>query len=512
MPGKPISVHQVARYMVLRQDGVPQLDAAARVAISVRSARRVERDGHASAKPVRTWRTRADAFADVWASEVEPLLCGDGRLKAYALWEEMRRRHPDRWLDGQRRSFERRVSQWKAQRGPEREVMFPQEHLPGREAVFDFTVADELSVTIAGAAFPHRLAHLRLPFSGFAHVAVILGGESFPALAESVVAAFDALGGTPQVLRTDSLSAAFRNLGLKQVEDLTARYRQLCGHYGVQPQRCTPGRGHENGAVESPHGHLKDRLDQVLRLRGTRDFTDLGAYRGFVSDLVAQGNARRAGAIATERSALSSLPSTRPVTWNEAFAVASSLCLVRVLGVSYTVPSRLIHRRLSVRVFDDRLEFVCGSAVVHAAARSHASGVSRSIDYHCVIDSLVRKPGAFPRLVYRDQLHPRPVFQAAWERLRATAGDQAASRAYLRLLHAAHRHACEDRIAAALAPLIADPGAAIEVDALIARVSPPPAAAVPALALTPVDPASYDALFAIPIAPDAISLQDAIPA
>jgi len=101
-----------------------------------------------------------------------------------------------------------------------------------------------------------------------------------------------ALGGVPQQHRSDSLSAAFRNLDRRTQEDLTRRYEELCAHYGMTPSRNNRGLAHENGAIESSHGHLKKVLDDELLLRGSRDFTDLAAYRAFVDEVIGRRNAR----------------------------------------------------------------------------------------------------------------------------------------------------------------------------------------------------------------------------
>ena len=70
--------------------------------------------------------------------------------------------------------------------GPDREVIFRQEHPPGRMGLSDFTEVADLSVTVAGQVFDCRLYHFRLPFSGFEHAHVVLGGESFVTLAEGL--------------------------------------------------------------------------------------------------------------------------------------------------------------------------------------------------------------------------------------------------------------------------------------------------------------------------------------
>ena len=53
-------------------------------------------------------------------------------------------------------------------------------------------------MTVAGQKLDHMLYHFRLVWSGFAHARVVLGGESFTALAEGVQDALWHLGGTPR--------------------------------------------------------------------------------------------------------------------------------------------------------------------------------------------------------------------------------------------------------------------------------------------------------------------------
>ncbi len=65
----------------------------------------------------------------------------------------------------------------------------------------------------------------------------MLGGESFVALAEGIQNALWSLGGAPREHRSDSLSAAFRNLDKNAAADLTHRYEELCRHYGMTPRR-----------------------------------------------------------------------------------------------------------------------------------------------------------------------------------------------------------------------------------------------------------------------------------
>ena len=54
-----------------------------------------------------------------------------------------------------------------------------------------------LGILDPGEALEHRLYHFRLAYSGWSHVTVVLGGESFSALAEGLQEALWRLGGAP---------------------------------------------------------------------------------------------------------------------------------------------------------------------------------------------------------------------------------------------------------------------------------------------------------------------------
>src|ERR1700704_7159625 len=207
--------------------------------------------------------------------------------------------------------MERRMRAWRALAGPERDVIFRQEHAPGQLGLSDFTDTSELGVTVAGVVLDHRLYHFRLVFSGFAHAHVVLGGESYVALAEGLQNALWGLGGAPREHRSDSLSAAFRNLTREAREDLTRRYDALCAHYGMDPTRNNRGMAHENGAIESSHGHLKKAVKDALLMRGVNDFDDLTSYRRFIDEVVSRKNAANGKRIEAERPTLQSLPGQR---------------------------------------------------------------------------------------------------------------------------------------------------------------------------------------------------------
>jgi hypothetical protein len=468
--------------------------AAAKVGISTRTARRIEHGAVLpSQKPRRTWRTRPDPLVEVWASEIVPLLAAHPGMLATTVLQHLQDQHPGRFGAGVLRTLQRRIRHWRAVSGPGKDIVFLQAHAPGRMGLSDFTDATGLGVSIAGAPLPHRLYHFTLAFSGWEHAEVIEGGESFVALAHGLQNALWQVGGAPAEHRTDSLSAAFKNL--QEEDDFTSRYGELCRHYGMTPTRNNRGLAHENGSVEVAHRHLKTALDQALMLRGHRDFDTLDAYRRFVRDIVARRNARVAKPFAVEREALRALPERRSADFVETEARVTRASTFTVRGILYSAPSRLIGHRLKIRLYHDRLDGYLGASLVLSVPRGHpAPGKTRGrvIDYRHLLEGLKRKPQAFKGLAFRNELFPSDAYRCTWEVLEARLPPRKACRLMIGLLELAAGQACETDLEAVLAGLL-EAGEVPDLDELRVRFRPrlaaPPMVEVPLPAI-----AAYDAL------------------
>jgi len=504
VPGTHITDQQARLYMHHRRTHTRQI-AAARAGIGATTGARLDADPRLpSQRQAPRGRRRPDPLLSIWEVEIIPMLQATPGLRPVAVFEEMLRRHPD--LDpGVRRTLERRVRQWQALHGPEREVIFRQDHPPGQQGLSDFTDAGDLGVTIAGVPLEHRLYHFRLAFSGWEHAEVVLGGESFTALAVGLQNALWAAGGAPREHRSDSLSAAFRNLEPAAADDQTRRYEALCAHYAMQPTRNNRGVAHENGSIEASHGHLKAALAQALLLRGTADFNELADYRRFVDEVIGRANARRRKLVEIERAVLQPLPGRRTTDHDEALVTVSRNGGFLLRRVFYTVPSRLIGHRLRVRLYDDRLECLLGSTLVLTLPRGRPfqgrgapNRTLHVVDYRHVIHALRRKPGALLNLVYRDQLFPRDAYRRTWDRLVATQPARAACRVMVGLLALAHERGCEADLAAELDRLI-EADAMPDLGVLEARFAPSPGR-IPDVTVTLPSPALYDAL----LLPDAV--------
>jgi transposase len=477
--------------MSLLTQGIAQVTAAAKAGMSERTARKYAHSGRAPSQAAvsHTWRTRPDPFVDVWP-EVEALLRQDGGLQAKTIWMELNERHAGRFSAGQLRTLQRRLLTWRATSGPDREVFFPQTHVPGEQAQSDFTDMRALQVMIAGQLFPHLLYHLVLTYSNWESIS-ICPSESFESLSAGVQSALWRLGGVPLEHRTDNLSAATHKLSASRGRDFTERYRELMDHYGMRASRNFPGNAHENGDVESANGKLKTAIDQRLRLRGSRAFISREAYEGFLETCVEARNATRSARLEEERAHLRALP-VRPLpAYRESYVTVSRASAVRVLKHSYSVSSRLIGRQLRVRLHADIVELDYKGEHIAVMERRVGRDTHR-IDYRHIIHTLVRKPGAFRHYVFREALFPTLEFRRTYDALLAERSDQADLQ-YVRILHLAASDG-EETVRAVLENLLIGT-AAPTYEAVRAQVrGPRTAEGVPFLDITAPDLTLYDRL------------------
>jgi len=384
----------------------------------------------------RHWRTREDPFADVWESEIVPLLEEDKKavLEAAELLRWLHKKHPGKFADGQLRTLQRRVSDWRALYGPEREVYFEQVHPPGREGAFDFTNCNDLGVTIRGELFCHLLFQFVLSFSKWRSVCLAFS-ETFEAMVRGLQRAVWELGGTPTYWRSDNLSAATHQLP-GGGRELNRRYRAVLDHYGVESTRIQPGKSNENGVAEKSHDVLKGRLAQALVIRGSTDFDSPDEYEAFFQEVVADLNAGCGTRLTEERGYLKSLPSSRVPEYTKYSARVRCWSTIHFAGRTYSVPSRLIGKEVEVRQHPNVIEVWYRNKLTETLPRIRGQEKTYRIDYRHIIWRLVRKPGAFARYRYREELFPTLVFRRAYDAL-SRGGNARADVEYLRILHLA---------------------------------------------------------------------------
>jgi hypothetical protein len=442
--GKFITDHQARLYMTHRRSQ-SQTVAAAKSGISERSARRIEQHDHRPAKNHRKHRTRADPLSSVWDDVVLPLLKSDQNITAVGIFDYLCEDHRDKFKTSARRTLERRILQWRQLHGDAQAVVFLQEHPIGALGICDFTQADFL-VTIEGEPVPHKLFHYRLVASGWAFAQVTYGGESFAAFSDGLQNAFLASGGVPIEVRTDSLSAAYKNH--QETFDFTDRFAELVDNYGFKATRNNRGVAHENGAIESPNRHVKSQLKQALIIRGSHDFSSRDEYECFVQSVVARRNRRVKDTFLSEQRQLQALPKSTSVNYSEHFIRITRSSTLMLKRVTYTVPSRLVGSRVKVHLYDRRLDIYLGGVKTLELERVFAQKGTRgrSVNYQHVIAALVQKPRAFRHSQWRAELLPTDDYHRIW---RYVDDDLSADKACLyivRILHLAHKSHREEAL------------------------------------------------------------------
>jgi hypothetical protein len=437
--------------------------------------------------PARTWRTRRDPFVDVW-SEVEALLESGSGWEAKTLFEELQRRYPERFAAGQLRTLQRRVKQWRATRGPDKEVFFAQQHEPGRLGASDFTHMTDLGVTISGEPLAHLVYHFVLTYSNWEHVTLCFS-ESFESFAEGFQNAVWALGGVPAEHRSDRMSLAVQASGS---QFFTRRYEALMAHYEVRPQAINAGKGHENGDAEQSHHRFKKAVKQALLLRGSHDFPSQEAYVAFLHDVRERRNhAKRKEAFEEEKQQLRPLPCRRLESCRRQRVRVQSGSTISVERNVYSVPARLIGEQVEARIYAETVEVWYGQRKEEVAPRLRGRQ-KHHINYRHVIEWLVRKPGAFAGYRYRAELFPTSRFRMAYDELAAKASGRAA-REYLEILQLAARQG-ETAVDEALRRLLegGDGVSVAAVTALVQRGLAP--AQVMEVRVEPINLSTYDDL------------------
>ena len=431
-----VTDQQVRRLLKLAQTEKYFGTAAAKAGMDEKTARKYVRMGMmpSELKHQQTWRTRKDPFEDVWEG-IKSMLEVNPGLEAKTLFADLQRRSPGRFADGQLRTLQRRIKVWRASAGPPKEVFFAQVHEPGKLAQSDFTNMNKMEVTISGTPFDHLIYHFVLTYSNW-ETGTVCFSESFESLSHGLQNALWELGGVPEKHRTDCLTTAVQKTG--HPEEFTRRYQDLLDHYRIKGCKTNPNSPHENGDVEQRHHRFKTALDQALLLRGSRDFADRNEYDNFLCRLFKQLNAGRRKRFLEEQKVLNRLPNRRLESCKKLTMKVGPSSTIRVNHNVYSVDSRLIGERIQVRLYVDQLEIWHGQKKADTMPRLRGEG-RHAINYRHLIDSLVRKPGAFENYRYREDLFPTTRFRIAYDHLKKHHSLRAAAKQYLDILYLAAR-------------------------------------------------------------------------
>jgi transposase InsO family protein len=394
----------------------------------------------------RGWVTRHNPFEKI-KHEIEELFLVNPTLEATSLLDYFMEKYPDRFHSGQLRTLQRYLKVLRAEIGPAKEIIFPQEHRPGELSASDFTNMNDLGVTIGGGKFDHLLYHFVLTYSNWEWGRICFS-ESLESLRAGLKECLFRLGGVSKEHLTDNLTAAVHNI--HNPGTFKDRYQEILSAFGMMGRTIQPGCPHENGDIEQRHYRLKKAVDQGLMLRGSRNFATKGEYETFLHRLFYKLNGTRHDKVEEETAALLPLPTVMIADYTIERAKVSSCSTIRVRSCLYSVPSRLIGEEVEVRVYDNRIEVWYAQKHVFTTERLRGEHKHR-IDYRHLIEGLKRKPGALNNYRYRESLYPTTLFKFAYENFVRTDSLHAAKN-YIELLEMAALNG-QDRVEKALAHL-----------------------------------------------------------
>lgn len=487
-----VTDNQVRKLKKYLSKGKALGDAAAKAGMDEKTARKY-RDSPMLPSEImssrsRDWRTRQDPFVEIW-EELEPLFLLNPGLEAKTVFTHLQRQYPGEFSDGQLRTFQRRVKNWRALKGPHREVFFPQVHSPGILGQSDFTHMGKLGITIAGQLFDHLIYHFVLTYSNW-ETGTICFSESFESLNEGLQNALWDLGGVPKEHRTDRLSTAVHKA--ESPEEFTQRYQALLNHYQLKGCKTQASSPNENGDVEQRNYRFKQAVNQSLMLRGSRDFASREEYALFLRQLFVQLNAGRQKRFREEQAVLGSLPSRRLESCTKLEVRVGPSSTIRVKHNVYSVDSRLIKERVMIRLYAEYLEVWHGQRCLERIPRLRGYG-RHHIQYRHIIDWLLRKPGAFANYRYRSDLFPSSRFRMAYDALQQKHTDGVATKEYLHILELAAKdnEAAVDNMLRVFIDRGVPISAACVEDAIRCGSEPAP---VTDVTISPVCLASYDQL------------------
>lgn len=362
----------------------------------------------------RTWKTRTNVFEKNWL-EIEDMLSKSPGLQAKTIPHYLiNRDHTSIFNNTHERTLQRLIRNWRATNGKEKPIIFSQKIKPGKQSQSDYTVMNDLGITIAGQQFNHMLFHFMLPYSRWEY-ANICYSESFESLSKGYDEAVWTLGCVAPEHRTDNLTAATQVCGSKRV--FTKNWKEVMNHYDVSPSRNNPGVSNENGSIEKSHDLLKNAIRQQLMLRGSSNFTELANYQAFINAIIVSRNSMRTDRFEEELQLLKPLPNTKYYAPIILEVKVSQFSTVRILKASYSVPSRLIGYSLRAYIYQGEIKLFYGQTLVQIMPQIKDDKTEASINYRHIITSLLRKPGAFTNYYYRDHLFPTTIFRVAYDSL-----------------------------------------------------------------------------------------------
>ena len=296
--------------------------------------------------------------------------------------------------EGTYRTVCRHAERWRERHALEQSSAFvPLQFRPGEAYQFDWS---EEHVVIGGMPRKLRLAQMKLCYSRHPYV------RAYPRETQEMVfdahnRAFSFYGGSCERGIYDNMSTAVVKVKAGRERLWNRRFEQMCSHFLVEPQACTPAAGWEKGRVEKQVLDLRrSLLAPDLRFDSMDDFNahlEAGFQRYAKNARHPEFRSKSVHEVFLEERG-SLIPFAGEFDgWSAATAVASKCLLVSFDKNRYSAAANAKGRVVEVRAYSDRIEIRLDGEAVGVHSRSFGRGETIYDPLH-YLPVLRKKPGA----------------------------------------------------------------------------------------------------------------------
>lgn len=342
-------------------------------------------------------------IVDIWIME-DMLKPRKERRTAVAIYNQLKSNHN---FEGSGRTVRYYVSQRKKELRAAREEKFLElEHPPGQAQV-DFGTTHVIweqklkEIKYLAFSFPYSNAGFCVP----------VPSENTQCFLHAINQVFDWIGGVPEHIRFDNLSAAVISVGEGEQRVLTETFTRFILHHRFKAEFCNKGKGNEKGNVENKVGYT--RRNWLLPYPEVLSFEQLTKelYERALEDLNRPHYARgisMAELWEDDKKVLLPLPTVafEPVEIDT--ARVNKFGKFTTCGEVYNVPGAVVGETVLLKLWWDRVEVLDHSQKCLCSLPRQYTLKTQPIDWKGYFNIYVKKPrGAKNSTMYRSL--PVPV-------------------------------------------------------------------------------------------------------
>ena len=319
------------------------------------------------------------------------------------------------------------IRNWRTAGEPElgRSAFVPLKFRLGEAFQFDWS---EEPLVVGGFYRRLQVAHIKLCASR-AFLLVAYPTQSHEMLFDAHTRGFRVFGGVPLRGIYDNMKTAVDKVQSGKERIVNARFAALTAHYLFDADFCNVASGWEKGIVEK---NVQDSRRRVWHEAGQQQFSNFAELNAWLEHrcraLWAELPCPGTEGITLQEALEMEQPHLMPIPGSfdgyiEVVARVSSTCLVTVKRNRYSVPCHLAKRKVSVRLYPERIEVHADDAKV----ASHIRLFDRdqvSYNWQHYIPLVGRKPGALRNgAPFTDM--PKPLLSLQRALLKRPGGDRA---------------------------------------------------------------------------------------